>query len=161
LKGLVELGTNYSQYSDSKIFEKTDKPLEIADKTINYLIKNTIPVPTYFPKGWTWDKVVKAIQQRPDYWGRVRGVPKVLLDVIGGIKISPIDVDIVRKQSMDEIRREKDRLDREKNYQLRLAISDEERNKIVKTFEEKVKVLFKNETETNEMFRTLFGGGKP
>lgn len=160
LKAVSELGMNYSTYAGSPIFYKTDTLKERSDKLIDYLVKNTIPLPTWVPKGWSWDKLVKSIQERPDYWGRVRGVPKVLADIILGVKISPVDVGLIKKQSLDEINRERQRLNFEMRKQDRTSINQEERNRNSKTFQEKMKVLYGREMETNEIFRILAGGGK-
>lgn len=69
---------------------------EAAMKTIQYIYKTLAP--SFAPAigelegGYSWEKVSKAIQGVPDYAGRLRDLGPVMLDVLAGIKITPVDV---------------------------------------------------------------------
>jgi len=69
---------------------------EATMKTIQYIYKTIAP--SFAPAigelegGYSWEKVSKAIQGVPDYAGRLRELGPVMLDVLAGIKITPVDV---------------------------------------------------------------------
>lgn len=171
-KAAIELGMNKSLYFDQPIWKKSDLPEEKASKIANYLVKNAVPLPTWAPGGYTWDKIVKSIgtynpktkrwEPRSDYWGRQRGVPKVLLDTLMGVKISPIDLGLIKR---GEIAEQKE-LEREINLDFNTkmknqGLTKEEKDKAKKIYAEKLKRLYNDRNDINKSLRLLFGGSIP
>jgi hypothetical protein len=103
LKSLMELGFNHNTFTDKPIYLDTDLPHEKIQKSIDHIGRTLLPSLTpggieedsALKGGYSFNKIVKAIQKRPDYFGRVRGLPLVLADTILGIKINPVDINMI------------------------------------------------------------------
>lgn len=81
--------TNKDSFTGKDITMQTDTEEEKVSKWSTYLIRQIVP--SLAPFGYSWEKVKALIQNRPDANGYVRKTLPVLIDVLGGIKITPID----------------------------------------------------------------------
>lgn len=81
--------TNRDSFTGKDITMQTDTSTEKTAKWTTYLIKQIVP--SLAPFGYSWDKIQALLQNRPDANGYVRKALPVLIDVLGGIKITPID----------------------------------------------------------------------
>src|SRR3990167_1060387 len=81
--------TNKDSFTGKELWKDTDTSEEQAQKILLYMTKQIIP--STFPGGYSFQKVVDLIKGRPDVNGYVREMLPVLLDVLGGVKAQPID----------------------------------------------------------------------
>ncbi len=81
--------TNRDSFTGKDITMQTDTAGEKTAKWSTYLIRQIVP--SLAPFGYSWEKVKALLQNRPDANGYVRKTLPVLIDVLGGIKITPID----------------------------------------------------------------------
>jgi len=160
LKTVAELAFNKSMFTGREIYKDTDSGTEKASKIGDFLAKNLVPLPTWCPPGYSWSKLTAAIEQRPDYYGRVRGLPKVLSDIILGIKISPIDVGQIYKQEENKRKYTESELKRDLSGVLKHpGVKNEEKTKKARVHGEKLKRLYEDKRELNTYFRVIIGGG--
>jgi hypothetical protein len=89
LNMLASMLTNKDTFTGKDITMQTDTDAEKAGKWATYLIRQIVP--SLAPFGYSWEKVKALLQNRPDANGYVRKTLPVLMDVLGGIKITPID----------------------------------------------------------------------
>lgn len=94
VKPLAEVGLNKSQFTQKKIYDNTDLLNQKLQKSADFLYKSYMPsfapkIPFITKGGYSFQKVVNAIEEKPDYFGRIRSIPTVLVDVIAGLKLSP------------------------------------------------------------------------
>lgn len=92
----ADLYRNKSSFTQKEIWKDTDSDAQKVQKAGDYIYKALMPslapaIPGITKGGYSFEKVVSALQQRPDYFGRVRGLPVVLSDVLFGIKATPIN----------------------------------------------------------------------
>jgi hypothetical protein len=159
-KTIAELAFNKSLYTGREIFKNTDTGTEKAGKIADYLGKNLIPLPTWVPPGYSWHKFMSAIEKRPDYYGRVRGLPKVLADILVGIKISPIDLGQIFQREENQKKFTERELNRDLAFTLKHpGISIKEKQDKARVHGEKIRRLYEDRRELNTLFRLLAGGG--
>jgi len=97
LSAYKELSSNKQTITGKPIWEDTDTYPEIASKIGDYFYKQVMPslappIPKVTKGGYSWQKLQSAIEGRPDYFGRERSVPLSILDVLGGVKVNPVDI---------------------------------------------------------------------
>lgn len=97
LSTFSELRSNINSMTGKKILEDTDTAEEKFSKYADYIYKQLMPslappIPNVSKGGYSWQKLQSAIEKRQDYFGRERNIPLSLLDVMGGVKINPVDV---------------------------------------------------------------------
>jgi len=71
-------------------------PQQARQLAINHVYRQLAPslapaIPLVSKGGYSFEKIMDAIKKRPDFAGRVRETPQVILDVLAGIKIQPMD----------------------------------------------------------------------
>lgn len=108
LNMLASAITNKDTFTGKDIVMKTDTKGEKISKWSTYLIRQIVP--SLAPFGYSWEKVKALIQNRPDANGYVRKTLPVLIDVLGGIKITPIDQTIEGQKRAYEKQKELEEL---------------------------------------------------
>ena len=96
---------NQDPFFKKKIWEDTDTDVEKAQKYAGYVLRQFVPSLTPFV-GTSYEKIKNYFQGRPDRTGFVKDSWQVLLDVLGGIKITPIDASIEAQKRANEKRKE-------------------------------------------------------
>jgi len=86
---MASLLTNRDTFTGREIFRKNDEKSTKIKKMGMHIYRQIIP--SLAPGGFSFNKLKSAIQGRQDYQGRARTLVPVLLDVLGGIKVTPID----------------------------------------------------------------------
>ena len=67
------------------------------------LAPSLAPALGFIKGGYSFEKLMAAIEKRPDFAGRVKEIPETVLDVLAGLKITPIDVgDNVRFRQIEK-----------------------------------------------------------
>ncbi len=100
--------TNKDSFTGKDITMKTDTSGEKTAKWATYLVRQIVP--SLAPFGYSWEKVKALLQKRPDANGYVREALPVLIDVLGGIKITPIDQTIEGQKRAYEKQKELEEL---------------------------------------------------
>lgn len=104
LMAIVDLIKNNSTFKqavtgDGRIWMDTDFPGEKLQKGTDYAVKAFLPSlfpggvkeDSIFKGGYSWEKLISAAEQRPDYYGRLRNPILAALDVFTGLRIVPSD----------------------------------------------------------------------
>jgi hypothetical protein len=111
--------TNKDPYFQKEIWKDTDSQRQKMEKGSAYVLRQFFPAFTPLV-GTSYDKIKNAIQKRPDKSGFVKDNLQVLLDVLGGIKITPIDPTLEAQKRAAQ----KGKLLRDLQSQLRLIMID-------------------------------------
>jgi hypothetical protein len=158
LRSGVEAFMNKSSFkaqngNTGEIFNpEIDTASERAAKTTDFLGKSLLPsltpgIPTRkspFKGGYGFNKLQAAVQKKPDYFGRVKSVPKAVADTLFGLKTTPVDVPMLKVFELIRQQRNMEDLQRVTSSMMRSqAISKEEKKEIMKEFTEKAKRLTK------------------
>lgn len=138
LNVIAGLLANKDIFTGKDITLPTDTPLEKAQKYATNLFGQFLPSATPFV-GTSFNKVYAALQQRPDRNGFVKSKLEVLVDVLGGIKITPIDPTVEAQKRAGEREKEIQQL----RSQLKTLILDkslfpEERTRQVQDIQSKI-----------------------
>jgi hypothetical protein len=69
----------------------------LSGKITDYIYRQVMPslappIPKVTKGGYSWQKLQSAIEGRPDYFGRERNIPLSIADVLGGVKVNPVDL---------------------------------------------------------------------
>ena len=132
---------NRDTFTGRDITLKSDTPLEKFQKQGTFVLSNLLPALTPLV-GSSYDKIVSAIQQKPDRNGYVKTRLEALVGILGGIKITPIDATIEAQKRASEKRRELiDLRSQLKSIILNKALGDEERKKQGDAVKGKMKTL--------------------
>ena len=95
---LTSLFQNQNTFTGKDITLSTDTVLEKAEKHAKYIFQQLAPSLAFVPftdiSGFSANKIENWWNNRPDYKGYVRTSLQVFMDVLGGIKITPIDQSI-------------------------------------------------------------------
>lgn len=86
---IASLLFNKDSFTGKELYKESDTSYERAQKIAAWVYKQIVPAT--FPGGTSANKIVDLINGNPDAHGFVRDAGQVLLDVLGGIKITPID----------------------------------------------------------------------
>lgn len=96
---------NKDMFTGNEIYnDKTDTTEEKYSKIFSHIYTQLIP--QMAPGGWSWNKIAATVQQRPDAYGYVKDWMQVLGDVIGGIKVTPIDQTLEANKRANEKRKQ-------------------------------------------------------
>jgi hypothetical protein len=134
--------TNRDSFTGKDITMKTDTENEKIQKWSTYLIRQIVP--SLAPFGYSFEKIKALLQRRPDTNGYVREVLPVLIDVLGGIKITPIDQTIEgqkrayeKQKELQELRSNLIRIQTDKTLLPETKIEETKKiqNKIEKVFD--------------------------
>jgi hypothetical protein len=92
-----EITSNKQMINGKPIWEDTDTRGEITGKITDYIYRQVMPslappIPKVTKGGYSWQKLQSAIEGRPDYFGRERNIPLSIADVLGGVKVNPVDL---------------------------------------------------------------------
>ncbi|MEK9207434.1 MAG: hypothetical protein AAB922_03065 [Patescibacteria group bacterium] len=99
--------TNKDSFTGKELWKETDTEEEKSEKIVAYLVKQVVP--TTFPGGYSFQKVVDLIHGRPDVNGYVKEMLPVILDVLGGVKLQPIDQTLEgQRRAQEKVRALKD-----------------------------------------------------
>ena len=121
---------------------KAEATKVVAEYIYRQLVPSLAPSVGTIKGGYSFEKVMDALNKKPDYADRVRSTPQAIIDVLAGLKITSVDVDESEQFRMYD--KQKKILDLHK--QLRKlehpAISEKVRNKGVEDIFKKIeKVL--------------------
>jgi hypothetical protein len=157
LNVLIDLGRNNSTFkaangADPQIWKDTDLPSEKLQKASDYALKAFLPsitpgIPTdssFFKGGYTFQKMVNAVQKKPDYFGRVRNPFLALMDAVVGVKIMPADPEMMKSFEMIRKKKQAEEARLETIKVLRnQGVSDSYKAKKVDAYVEKINRIFK------------------
>jgi len=94
--------------------------------------------------GYSTNKLFSALKGRPDYHGRLRDIPMTLADVLGGLKVTPVDMEMQKGFKQSEKRNKVQEIQREMGSDNRnQSFTPEEREKRNKRNMEKIQGLLK------------------
>jgi len=155
-KSLFKAG--YAQFDPIKaqIYLDSDPLSTKVRKSVDYFYKSYMPsfappIPGVSAGGYHDEKLIKAQQGKPDYFGRVRSVSTVLADVLLGLKVSPVDATIFNqfdklglKKELDEMRREVKNKFRDK------GATDQEKQDARDVLTEKIRVLLQKKSDMEQ-----------
>lgn len=110
--------TNKDSFTGKELYSWTDTSEEKAAKVAKFVWQQLAP--SWAPMGFTFEKIKAVIQNRPDRYGYIKEWSQVLLDVLGGIKITPTDYSIEAQSRAKEKRGELEDL----KFQLRKIMLD-------------------------------------
>ncbi len=130
---------NHNQdFKGSPIIPGDSTKAEATKAVTNYIYRQLAP--SFAPglegiKGWgggySFSKLMNSIKKVPDFADRVRNVPTVLMDVLAGIKITPLDVGEAQQFKMENKKKRINNLRAQVRRLQHPAISEEERDKQV------------------------------
>ena len=144
---LSSLLQNRDTFYNRDIYLTSDTSAEKVKKMTFFLYQQLVP--SFAPGGTSYTKVKAYLEKRPDKAGFVRQGSQVMLDVLGGIKITPIDKTLEAQKRVFEKRREIEEL---KN-QIRRIVLDKtltEGEKQLQTIpiHEKIRNVFKSNQQS-------------
>ena len=102
---LSSLINNKDSFTGKEVWLNTDTKTEQLEKGVTYVLRQLLPSITP-GLGYSANKIQALIQNRPDLNGYVRKAGQVLIDVLGGIKITPIDPTIEAQKRAYEKKRQ-------------------------------------------------------
>jgi hypothetical protein len=145
LSAYKELSLNKQTITGKPIWEETDTPEEVAQKKIDYIYKQVMPslappIPGLAKGGYSWQKLQAAIEQRPDYFGRERSIPLSIMDVIGGVKVNPVDLKQQKQYKARDIQNTISNLRfKAKSIMRNKSLRPDERKREIEKIREKIK----------------------
>lgn len=152
----ADIQRNVSAFTQKPIWLETDTDQEKSIKVSDYIYKAIMPslapeIPfTGIRGGYSWDKLVSSLTQKPDYFGRIKSLPSTFLDIGLGIKAQPFDIgqevgfrSMEQQKKSDEIKANIRKIGRDQ------SMSDEEKQKKI---ESQVKKLENINTEFQKRF---------
>lgn len=138
---LAALFYNKNSFTGKDIWLNTDTEEERATKESRYILQQLIP--SMAPFGYSFDKIKAMIQGRPDVNGFVREALPVLIDVLGGIKITPIDPTVEAQKRATQKRKELEELKGQlRRIYLDKTLFPKEKEKLIKPIQEKINLVF-------------------
>ena len=148
LKGAVSnpFVTLFADLSKNKDFTGKDiipvgsTRAEAAKITTEYIYRQLAPTlapglldlsdgDSIFKGGYSFEKIMTSIYQKPDYLGRVRDIEPVVFDVLMGLKLTPVDVSEAENFKMFNKKRIIEELTHQASSLNRPNVSPEERDK--------------------------------
>lgn len=130
---------NKDPFFQKEIWNETDTDFEKAQKAGAYLLRQFFPSMTPII-GTSADKVWNWFQKRPDKTGFVKDQWQVFLDVLGGIKITPIDPTIeAQKRAYEKQRQLLDLKSQLRTIMLDKSLFPEEKQRQSEEVREKIK----------------------
>lgn len=133
---------NKDSFTGREIYEETDTEAEKSQKLATYALTQLLPSLTPVV-GSSYKKLVNSFKGRPDRSGFVKSKTEVLLDILGGIKITPIDQTLEAQKRASE----KNAIVRDLESQLRTVLLDkslfpEEKEKSAEKLRTKIQDVF-------------------
>ncbi|MEK6882518.1 MAG: hypothetical protein AABY22_23050, partial [Nanoarchaeota archaeon] len=129
LNSIAGILTNKDIFTGKELVKETDTVIEKTEKYITGFLAQLLPSFTPFV-GTSYKKLISALQQRPDRNGFVKTKLEALVDILGGIKITPIDPTIEAQKRAFEKQKELQELHSElKKIMLNKALFPEERQR--------------------------------
>jgi len=86
---LSDLIHNKSAYTKRKIVKDGLTKKEGYEEQAKYILRTILP--SLVPPGYSYEKIISALLQKPDYQGRTRSLFTTFLDTFLGLKTRPID----------------------------------------------------------------------
>ena len=105
MNSIVSVLFNIDPFTRRELVKTTDTIIEKAEKYTTQFLAQLLPSFTPFV-GTSFNKLKKALQQRPDRNGFVKSKLEVFVDILGGIKITPIDPTIEAQKRAFEKQKE-------------------------------------------------------
>lgn len=155
-KSLFKAGYSKFDPAKSQIYLDSDPNSTKVRKSVDYLYKSFMPsfappIPGVSEGGYHTEKLIKAQEGKADYFGRVRNVSTVMADILLGLKVSPVDAQMMSqferlgmKKELDEIRKEV------KNKFRDRGAGDEQKAEAKQVLADKIQVLLEKKSEIEE-----------
>lgn len=135
----ASLFVNRDAFTGKDIVLPTDTPIEATQKRVTAVLSQLLPSFTPFV-GTSFNKVKNALQKRPDRNGFIKSQLETTVDVLGGIKITPIDPSVEAQKRANERQKEIGDLRTQlKTIMLDKSLFPEERQTRVREVQEKIK----------------------
>ena len=142
---LASIVTNKDPFTGKDMTDPSDTPEEKAQKYLTNIITQFVPSWTPFV-GTSYTKILNALQHRPDRNGFIKSRLETLLDVIGGIKITPIDQTVEAQKRAGERRKELKELQTKlRSILLNKALFPEERQLQAQEIQKKIQTRAVNQ----------------
>jgi len=144
---MTELSANKNRFLNKPIWNETDKPKEKLQKALDYMYKLWMPslmpgIPTLTRGGYSYDKLINSLFNRPDYQGRVFSLAPVIGSTIFGLKTNPVEIEKYKDQHISKLKGEILELNRVKSQVLKDdSIDKEERLKRASEFDTRIKTV--------------------
>ena len=139
LNSIASVLTNKDIFTGKELVKETDTSVEKSEKYITGFLSQLLPSFTPFV-GTSFNKLKNALQQRPDRNGFVKSKLEALVDILGGIKITPIDPTIEAQKRAFEKQKELQELHSElKKIMLDKALFPEERQREAEKAQKKLR----------------------
>jgi hypothetical protein len=133
---------NNKDFFGNEIYKATDTEEEKNIKIAQYTFKQITPS---LLGGYGSDKIMKAVEQTPDYRGRTPEIPQTILDTIFGIKLQPIDLGEQKMWRQKDSQKKTDELKMNLQNLLRQpGLSSQEKNNAMKIFQKKNQDILNN-----------------
>lgn len=133
---------NQDAFTGKEIYSNTDTSFEKAKKIATSVLSQILPSTAPFV-GNNYNKLVSYIQKRPDRTGFVKDAWETFLNVLGGIKITPIDQTIEaqkrayeKQKDFEDLRSQLIRISTDK------SLFPEEKQRESKIIQEKIDKVF-------------------
>ena len=129
MNSIASILTNKDIFTGRELTKETDTTAEKAEKYITGFLSQLLPSFTPFV-GTSYKKLEAALRQRPDRNGFVKSKLEAFVDILGGIKITPIDPTIEAQKRAFEKQKELNELHSQlKSIMLNKALFPEEQQK--------------------------------
>jgi hypothetical protein len=130
---LADLTKNID-FRGKPIFPPEATPQEAMQAAISHVYRQIVPslapsIPPITKGGYSFEKVMDAIYERPDFIERTRDLTPVLFDVLMGLKVNPVDVGEAEQFKMWDKKKRIDELQKQVLKLRHPAISEKEREK--------------------------------
>lgn len=154
---LTAFATNTNPFNGKELYKDTDDPDEKNIKIATFIYQTLMPslapsIPlTGIIGGYSYEKILDAIFQRPDKMGRLRDLPTTLMDVGFGLKATPVNLEEEAGKRAKEFQRKRGEIQQNiRNIARDQSITDEEeRNRRIQKEVEKIE---KESQKLNERF---------
>lgn len=147
---MADVFRNKSAFTGKEIYKNTDSDTEKTKKVADYIYKTLMPplapgglsADSTIKGGYSFEKIVDAWRQRPDYFGRLREMPSVLADVLLGLKATPIDYgETKRIQDSTRVGQIRDLQQQIRTTSLDKRLFPEEKQRMIKSLRAKMEAL--------------------
>jgi hypothetical protein len=126
---------------------KEEAAIEVAKHIYRTLAPTLAPGIGDIKGGYSFEKIMDSIAKRPDFMGRVKNLPITLLDTLAGLKITPVDTELSVGMNMKSLEKDLAVLNRANFKYMNPGVSEVEREKGLRSIEQKRNRLIKEATK--------------
>jgi hypothetical protein len=143
LKAVYEVAINKSAFTGKEIYRATDTTGEAAGKISDFMWKQAAP--PMAPGGYGFERIRKAYQAQPDYFGRTTEMKSALASSLLGLKVNPVDVEHEGTMRKVELKRTiQDLKIQEYGVRRNQGLTREEKIEKIRALREKKRTLIEN-----------------